>query len=159
MILAVRFKEPALEAACALLAVVGVTTFVLLLRTASKISPDPHQVETVADRGPEVAGYVATYLLPFVTVPEPSGRDLMAYALFVLVLGVVYVHSDMLQINPVAYFLRYRIFAVTTTDGWEGFLLSRVKPAVGRSLLASRIQNTLAIARTTENRHGHSVAT
>jgi hypothetical protein len=42
-------------------------------------------VRTVEDRGGEVAGYLATYLLPFVTVSEPDVRDVVGYALFLVV--------------------------------------------------------------------------
>ncbi len=97
VILAVRFMEPWLEVVCAMVAFLGFATFLLLLRAAGKISPDPHEVTSVADRGPEVAGYVATYLLPFVTVAEPTGRDLLAYVLFLVVVGLVYVRSDMVK--------------------------------------------------------------
>lgn len=38
------------------------------------LSPNAHRITAVADRGAEVAGYLATYLLPFVTVPQPSAK-------------------------------------------------------------------------------------
>jgi len=157
-ILAIRFRDPRLEVTCALVAVVGAASLLLLLRAAGRIQPDPHRIDTVADRGAEVAGYLATYLLPFVTVAEPSARDIAGYAFFLAVVGVVYVQSDMVQINPVLYLFRYRVSAVTTDDGWSGVLVSRGQPRPGSVVLASRLQNTLAFERTTE-RHGHSVAT
>jgi hypothetical protein len=36
------------------------------------------------------AGYLASYLLPFLTVAEPSWRDLVAYGLFLAVTATVY---------------------------------------------------------------------
>jgi hypothetical protein len=157
-ILAVRFRDSKLELACALLAALGAASLLFLLRTARRIQPDPHRIETVADRGAEVAGYLATYLLPFVTVTEPSARDIGAYSSFLVVVGVVYVQSDMVQINPLLYLFGYRVSAVTTGDGWSGVLISRSQPRPGSVVLASRLQNTLALERTRE-RHGHPVAT
>ena len=157
-ILAIRFRDHKLEVACALLTALGVASLLLLLRAAGRIQPDPHRIETVADRGAEVAGYLATYLLPFVTVPEPSARDIAGYAFFLAVVGVVYVQSDMVQINPLLYLLGYRVSAVTTGDGWSGVLMSRNQPRPGSAVLASRLQNTLALERTRE-RHGPPVAT
>ena len=157
-ILAVRFHDSKLEVACALIATLGAASLLLLLRAVGRIQPDPHRIETVADRGAEVAGYLTTYLLPFLTVTEPSARDIAAYVLFLAVVGIVYVQSDMVQINPLLYLFGYRVFAVTTRDGWSGILISRSQPRPGRAVLASRLQNTLALERTSE-RNGHPVAT
>lgn len=151
-ILAVRFRDHGLEVACGLVAILGVANLLLLLWEVRKIQPDPHRIETVADRGAEVAGYLATYLLPFVTVTEPSAQDLIGYALFLVVVGIVYVQSDMVQINPLLYLFRYRVSAVTTGDGWSGVLISRGQPRPGTAVLASRLQNTLALERT-KDRH------
>ncbi len=52
----------------------------------------------------------------------------------------------------------YRVSAVTTGDGWSGVLVSRGQPRPGSAVLASRLQNTLALERTRE-RHGPPVAT
>jgi hypothetical protein len=157
-ILAVRFRDPRLEVACAVVAAVAVASLLLLLRAARRIQPDPHRIDRVADRGAEVAGYLATYLLPFVTVTEPSSRDIAGYVFFLVVVGIVYVQSDMVQINPLLYLLGYQVSAVTTSDGWSGVLVSRGQPRPGSAVLASRLQNTLALERTKE-RHGDSVAT
>src|SRR5437660_70608 len=72
LIFAIRFGDPALRIACAGLALAGLVNLVLLLWEARQVTADPHRIVRVADRGAEVAGYLATYLLPFVTVPEPS---------------------------------------------------------------------------------------
>jgi hypothetical protein len=148
-IAALRFPSTGLKVACGILCVFGLTTACLVVRAAAKIEPDPMTVEEVSDLGAEVAGYLATYLLPFVVVPDPSASDLIAYALFLAIAGAVYVQSDMLQINPTLYLARYRVFAVRTSDDWEGYLISRVRPERGATLLASRLQNTVALARPT----------
>jgi len=152
--LVIRFEDRTLQVVCAVIATFGVATLAMLLHRARRIQPDPHRIESVTDRGAEVAGYLATYLLPFLTVTEPSGRDLGAYFLFLLVVGVVYVQSEMVQINPLLYVLLYRVWAVRTTDGWSGYLISRHTPRPNTTVLASRLANTLAL----EKRHEHSVA-
>jgi len=83
---------------------------------------------TVSDAGSEVAGYLATYLLPFLTVAEPNTRDVIAYILFLLVTGLIYVRSEMTQINPTLYLLSRRVVRVTTTAGWSGYVITRTHP-------------------------------
>jgi hypothetical protein len=151
IILSIRFEDWALQAVFATLALVGLITLVAMFRNARRIGAEPHSIEAVADRGAEVAGYLATYLLPFVTAPEPSPRDLIAYGLFLAVVGVVYVRSDMLQINPLIYLGGYRVWSIRTEDGWIGYLVARHQPRRGDTLLASRLANTLAVERQDEH--------
>jgi hypothetical protein len=81
----------------------------------------------VSDAGSDVAGYLATYLLPFLTVAEPDTRDVIAYILFLLVTGLIYVRSEMTQINPTLYLLGRRVVRVTTTGGWSGYVIMRTR--------------------------------
>ena len=124
-----------LQAACVVLALIGLIdmgriVFVISRRTAG----DPVRVAEVEDAGAEVAGYIATYLLPFLTVAEPSPRDLVAYALFLLVIGVVYVRSEMTQINPTLYLLGYTVARVTTDQGWSGHFVTPRRVVVGQAV-------------------------
>jgi hypothetical protein len=83
-ILAVRFITPWLWMVLAALAVSGCLTLAFAIRALHRVEPSPHTVVEVSDQGAEVAGYLATYLPPFMTVPAPTGRDLIAYSLFLL---------------------------------------------------------------------------
>lgn len=90
-----------------------------------RTSAEPIPLAEVADAGPEVAGYLATYLLPFLMVAEPGTRDIVAYVLFLLITGLVYVRSNMAQINPTLYILGRRVVKVTTDHEWSGYVIVR----------------------------------
>jgi hypothetical protein len=45
-----------------------------------------------------------------------------------LVTGLIYVRSEMTQINPTLYLLCRRVVRVTTTDGWSGYVVMRAQP-------------------------------
>jgi len=100
----------------------------------------------VEDRGPEVAGYLASYILPFVVVPEPSWRDLVGYAIFFVVAGTIYSRSRMLQINPTLYLFGWRVFAVSLGPNWTGFALARGSLAHGDSVQVRRVTERVFIA-------------
>lgn len=148
LILAIQFEARWLQVACAAIAALGVLTLLLLLHAMKGKNKTPFRVVSVADQGAEVAGYLATYLLPFLTISEPAPKDLVAYGLFLVVVGIVYVQSDMVQINPLLYLMRYRVSGITTSDGWNGYLIARQRPLKDQSLLVSRFINTLALERT-----------
>src|SRR5437870_13736060 len=100
-LLALRFRTPWLEAGCIALALVGGLDMVwIVFGVSRRTAAEPLRLAEVTDAGPEVAGYLATYLLPFLIVAEPNGRDIAAYGIFLLITGLVYVRSEMTQVNP-----------------------------------------------------------
>jgi hypothetical protein len=128
-LLAIRFEVTWLEVACAVLAVIGYADMIwIVFGITRRIEHEPITPAAVSDAGSDVAGYLATYLLPFLTVAEPSVRDVVAYALFLLVTGLIYVRSEMTQINPTLYLLGRRVARVTTGDGWSGYVIMRTRP-------------------------------
>lgn len=67
----------------------------------------------VKDSGSEVSGYLATYILPFISGPPANLWTAGAYLVYFFVAWVVYVNSDLLFINPSLYLLGWRIGQVT----------------------------------------------
>jgi hypothetical protein len=98
------------------------------------LEPYDITVKSSEDTGGEVSGYLASYLLPFVTVPTPGWRDLLGYALFLLVGLVIYVRSNLVRVNPTLYLLGYRVLAVRYGESKQQYLLTRVGPRDGETV-------------------------
>jgi hypothetical protein len=96
-LLAIRFEQRWLQISCTVLAVTGVVSLWLLLRLDARSSPGPHTLASVKDAGGEAASYLATYLLPFLTVATPTIRDVLAYAGFLLVAATISLRSSVVQ--------------------------------------------------------------
>ena len=125
-LLALRFEAGWLRiglgvVACLLIA----DTIRLVLWVPRSVAPSPYTVVEVRDEGAQVSGYLATYLLPFLAVPSPSGSDLAAYALFLAVAGLVSVRSGLTHINPTLYLLGLRLVTLATEEGFRGFAVLR----------------------------------
>jgi len=146
LILALRFDDVGLRVACSALCALGVLSLQLQLWHLRRSNTTPMRMDVVRDLGAEVAGYAATYLLPFVAAPEPTAVDILTYGLFLFVIGIIYIRSNMVQINPLLYLLGYRVWSVRS-DGWDGFLISKTKPKEQDVLLVSRLVNTFALDR------------
>jgi hypothetical protein len=93
----------------------------------------------VGDHGSQVAGYLATYLLPLLVVPTPSLDDLVAYSLFLIVAGLVYVRSEMVEINPTLYVLGFRVLRVVSVEGFVGYAIVRSGLRAGDTLHAIHV--------------------
>jgi len=128
-LLAVRFDTLWLRLTCIGLAALG-TIFMLwiVLVVARKSGAEPIRVTTVEDAGAEVSGYLVTYLLPFLTVATPTIRDVVAYGIFLFIGGLIYVRSEMTQVNPTLYLLGRRVAKVATDGGWRGYIVVRSHP-------------------------------
>lgn len=144
-ILAIRFSRPSLVLGCGVLAALGLVLGLLVIRRFRSVTAGVRTVRRVDDRGDQVAGYLATYLLPFLTVAEPGWRDIISYTLFLVIVAVVYVRSDLVHINPTLYLLGWRLSAVDIGEGWSGYLLSRRPVARGAEVSAVRITDRLFI--------------
>jgi hypothetical protein len=146
VIAALRFEGTALRTASAALASLGVLAGLWVLRRRQRgVSPQPHELVSVRDEGPQVAGYLATYLLPFVTVSQPSAWDLAAYLVFVTVLLTVYMRTDLVQMNPMLYVLGYRVFAVTTASGLTAYVISRRRLRPGDELCTVGVAGSVVL--------------
>jgi hypothetical protein len=126
---AVRLQPGTFRTVTFAVAVLGALSLALALADARRIEPRERVVADVEDRGGDVAGYLATYLLPFLTVSSPSAKDAVAYAGFLLLVGVVYTRSSLLAVNPLLYLLGYRLSHVTTEGGQRVLLIYREFPA------------------------------
>ena len=89
---------------------------------------------SVQDASGEVAGYLATYLVPFVTVPSPSAADLAGYCILAVVVLAIFLRSELARINPTLYLLGWRVASITTGETGYYVVCRRVpRPATGIS--------------------------
>ena len=131
VLLAIRFQTAWLEIACGVIAAVGFADMLwIVFGVTRRTAAEPIRLAQIRDAGSEVVGYLATYLLPFLTVAEPTARDVVAYAIFLLVTGLVYVRSEMTQVNPTLYLLGRRVIAIRTDGGWNGHLVVPGSPQI-----------------------------
>jgi hypothetical protein len=111
-------------------AAVGITVIILL--NARQVSELHWRVTDPRDQGGAVAGYLATYLLPLLSLDAHGWNIVIAYGIYLLTVYVIFVRSEnLVLVNPTLYLLRFRIFDVQLdpSDGIEKrrvLLLTRI---------------------------------
>jgi hypothetical protein len=130
-LLALKFSDANLSMTCAAITILGVMSTGRILGVLGERATSEIQLGQVSDKGGDVGAYILTYILPFLTVAEPSAREIAAYALFICVVAIVYIRSNLIFINPLLYLFGYRIFGITTGEGSDGFLVARHQPKPG----------------------------
>jgi hypothetical protein len=146
-LLAIRFEERWLWVSCTVLAIAGVGSLWLLLRLDTRAEAGPHDVAAVSEAGGEAAAYLGGYLLPFLTVATPGVRDVAAYIGFLAVAAAIYLHSSLIQVNPLLYLFGYHVVSVTDRRGLHAYLIARNNVTVGSRILATRFGADVLIAR------------
>ena len=142
-ILAIRFNGTALKAVCAGLAGYGVLYLVVVVGVVPRrAQARDYPVASVDDAAGEVAGYLATYLLPFVAVPSPSAADLAGYCIVGVVIAVIFSRSELARINPTLYLLGWRVAVIDTGEA-RFYLVCRRLPRAGTRVEAVRAAGLL----------------
>lgn len=146
LLLALRFDDRVLRLVTLSLGMIGLLDGVrLVLWQPRHVGKSPYKIIEVRDHGSQVAGYLVTYLLPFLPVSDPSVSDVVAYALFLAIVGLIFVRSDMAEINPTLYLLGRRVLQVRTEEGWSGFAVVRDPLAPGDTLHAVRLDQGILV--------------
>ncbi|MCE2530085.1 MAG: hypothetical protein J4G11_09475 [Acidimicrobiia bacterium] len=150
---AVRFDDSRLRVFLGFLVIAGIWSLVsLILVSTRRVHPREATSTRVRDLSSEVAAYVATYLLPLMTVPNPSPRDLIAYALVLSVFGVVFVNSDLVGVNPLLSLCGYSVFRVSgvrklaTGEEADTIVISRDRIVAGSTLELADLATGVSIA-------------
>jgi hypothetical protein len=143
VILAIRFQGSALRGICAGLAAIGFAYLAVVVWVVPRaVQQRAYPVDAVQDASGQVAGYLATYVVPFVTVPSPSAADVIGYCIFAVVVLVIFMRSDLAQINPALYLLGRRVASITTGQR-SYYVVCRRLPRPPTRIEAARVAGLL----------------
>jgi hypothetical protein len=95
------------------LALWGFLDAVRLIRGSQKTSPRSLVFGDVSDQGGNAAGYLATYLLPFIGLVPQDWGDWAAYVAYFLVALIVFIRTDLTFVNPTLYMLNRRVVSAS----------------------------------------------
>jgi hypothetical protein len=82
-------------------------------------------VKHVRPKDGDVLAYMATYLVPFFSVDLTQRHDAVVLGGFLAVLGIVYINSNMLFVNPVLTIFGYHAFEIVDKGDHEYSLITR----------------------------------
>jgi hypothetical protein len=106
-------------------------TFLYMSRRTRTGGVSQAKITGVEKRDENVVSYIASYLLPFVTFPLGQPEQIAALLVFIVVLLILYVNSNMIYINPMFNLVGYHLYEITIqTDQMSHYLIARqgIKP-------------------------------
>ncbi len=125
---------------------IGISGLVILFLYFVLIAPrraKSHETVTELDRHDgDVLSYVASYLVPFVSL-DLTGVQLWAVIVFLAVLLIIYVNSNMIYINPMLNILGYHLYEIKIAKNETSFyLLTRQRVGLRSVVHVARIGDT-----------------
>ena len=94
------------------LAVLSVIALILFLHYAFRLQSAPLLVTSVKSRDGDVMSYIVTYLLPFLAIKLNDMKDVSSLGLLLIVVGILYVNSNLIHTNPILSLLGYHLFEI-----------------------------------------------
>jgi len=96
-----------------------------LMFIVTRAQPQDYKAEDASSGAEELAGFIATYLLPFIMVGDVSDLDLLAYSLYFVIVAIVCLRGGFLHLNPLLALFGFSIYTINTLRGRRLLVLSR----------------------------------
>jgi hypothetical protein len=135
------FHSSAARITCYAIAGVSAICLGVFLWAASRISLQSIEAATARPRDSDTIGYVVTYLIPFLTLGTSDWASRAALILFIAVVAVLYVRSNIFYVNPLLSLVGYRLFEVEAGVSTLILITKRSFVAPGVEIRARRLSD------------------
>lgn len=112
--------------------VVGLIGISVYLRLVHRLNLMTVKVRSVVRRDGEGMSYIISYLVPFIALPAGDTASVASLGIFLFVLIVLYMNSDMMHINPMLNLMGWHAYEITLADGETRTLISKQRIRKGR---------------------------
>ncbi len=119
-------------------AVFGLIVLKVWLKIANELAPTSVEVTQIQRKDADTVSYIATYVLPFLTIPFSDLQQTLILTTFFFMVGILYMNSNMIHINPMLNLTGYHIYEMILSDGRTCSIISKntVKRGAELSVIA-----------------------
>lgn len=119
---------------------VGIAAAAFLVLHSRKMGRTSLQVVSVNKNNQDTLSYLITYLVPFVTLDFASKSALLANALLLFFIGMLYLQSNMTYLNPTLALFGYQTYRAKLVNSLtEKILIARTLPDKGGILKTTEV--------------------
>lgn len=91
--------------------------------------------------------YVVSYIIPFLSTPFNGWQQGIALTMFFGMLGILYINSAMIHINPMLNLVGYHLYEAVLDDGITYSLIARKRVGRGQILSVVKIGDDILMAK------------
>lgn len=86
--------------------------WLVLIFYSKKGNSTDYRVVQAENRTKESMNYIIPYIIAFLTVDIDKWQDCLSIIILLLILFIIYIHSELLYVNPILTLFKYRIFEI-----------------------------------------------
>lgn len=125
--------------------ILGLGGIVVYLRVAKRLNTMSVTIQSVSRRDGEAMSYIVSYLLPFIALPSSDVASSVSLGVFLIVLVVLYMNSDMMHINPMLNLGGWHVYEIALSDGETRTLISKKRARKGREAQAIQMGDDILL--------------
>lgn len=139
-------KENLLPLVCVAMLAASAVFYMVFVRIISGAKDGPIKVEELEDKNAEHLVFLATYIIPLVGFSLDSPRQMINLGITLLLLGAIYIKTDLFYANPTLSLLGFKIFNIRSQGG-AAILISKEELEAGDSVNVVRLDKKIFFAR------------
>lgn len=133
----------------ALMITIVIISFAFLfysLRKASKMSGEFQKIKEMEDKSGQFLEYIIAYIIPFLGFSFNSIPDILSLFIIFVMIGVLYIRSDLIYMNPILNFMGYNLYKVSSDDN-EYMVISKKDNQTTRKMKIYFISRKVGVAK------------
>mgnify|MGYP005829538777 FL=1 len=83
-----------------------------LIKRVRMFQPILEKTNAIVNKNSDVMNYIVTYLIPFLSFNFDKLNQTIAFGILLLVLAIVYIHSNIYYVNPILIIAGYKIYDI-----------------------------------------------
>ena len=95
-----------------ILIVASVLFLLFIIQKSSKMSGDYQEINEAEDKSNQFLEYIIAYIIPFLGFNIGNIPDMISLLIIFLMVGVLYVKSDLIYMNPILNFIGYKLYKI-----------------------------------------------
>lgn len=108
-----------------LLTVVSIGWLLAFIHHVRTLTAVTIEVVRATSRDGDIVSYIVSYLLPFLAIDFTRTADLLSLGVLLLVIALLYVHSNLIYVNPLLAALGYHLIEAEESSGKVVIMLSK----------------------------------
>lgn len=118
----------------------------LVLRKASKMSGEYQEITDMEDKSDKFLEYIIAYIIPFLGFSFNNIPDIISLAIIFVMIGILYIRSDLIYMNPILNFMGYNLFKANSSNG-EFMIISKKDNQATRKMKIYFVSKNVGVAK------------
>lgn len=131
-----------------LLGNLGLAGMAVYLRAVQQLGLVTIKVDEIERKDAEAMAYIVTYIIPFLSIPFTGWQEGFALGIFFVVLGILYVNSNMIHINPMLNLAGFHLYEIRLENGGSHALITRRRIIRGEGLSVVKLGDDIFLEKT-----------